>query len=109
MHCNSTFISSVVRSTFTNMNSPINKNVRLCAFLTLVREMLDVGGLEGMFVQGFMYGFSREVFAWSNFACDAIALREGLLWLGSYDSALSKEKFNSIRPIDYKLTTIANY
>jgi len=31
MHCNSTFISSTVRSAFTNMNSPIVKNVRLCA------------------------------------------------------------------------------
>jgi len=30
MHCNSTFISSVVRSVFINMNSPIGKNARLC-------------------------------------------------------------------------------
>jgi len=44
-------------------------------------------------VQRFTYGLRREVFAWSIFACEAIALREGLLWLGSYDSALSKEEF----------------
>jgi len=31
MYCNSTFISSVVWSAFTNMNCPISKNVRLCA------------------------------------------------------------------------------
>jgi len=31
MHCNSTFISSVVSSVFTNMNYSIDKNVRLCA------------------------------------------------------------------------------
>jgi len=30
MHCNSTFISSVVRSALTNMNSPIGKNVKHC-------------------------------------------------------------------------------
>jgi len=51
----------------------------------------------------FIYGMRREVITWSHFACDAIAVREGLLWLGSYDSALSKAEFSSI--IDY----IANY
>jgi len=31
MHCHSTFISSVVRFAFNNMNSHIGKSVRLCA------------------------------------------------------------------------------
>jgi len=105
MHCNSTFISSVVRSAFTNMNSPIGKNVRLCSLKYSIGEG-DVRCWrfnKEFFVQRFIYGLPREVFAWSKFACQAIALRERLLWLGSYDSALSKEQFSSI--IDY----IANY
>jgi len=70
-----------------------------------VRELLDVAGLvrNVLCVQRFIYGLPWEVYAWSNFACDDIALGEGLLWLGSYDSALSKDEFSSI--IDY----IANY
>jgi len=43
--------------------------------------MLDVGGLVRQFiVRRFIYGLPREVYA-----CEAITLREGLLWLGSYD------------------------
>jgi len=30
LHYNSTFLSSVVRSAFDNMNSPVGKSVRLC-------------------------------------------------------------------------------
>jgi len=65
MHCNSTFISSVVRSAFSNMNSPIGMNVRLCALKYgigegqkyEVREMLDVGGS----VRHFLFGVSLMV------------------------------------------------
>jgi len=60
--------------------------------------MLDVGGL----VRNCIYGLP-QVFVWLYFACKAISLREGLLWLGSYDTALSKEELTSI--IDF----IANY
>jgi len=44
MPCNSTFISSVVKSLFTNMNESICTNVRLCA-QNKVLVILDVGGL----------------------------------------------------------------
>jgi len=94
MYCDSMSISSVVRSAFTNMKS-ICKNVRLCALKYGIGEG-DVGCWrfsKEFFDQRFIYGMPRKIFAWKNFACDAIALREGLLWLGSYDSALSKEEF----------------
>jgi len=53
MLCNSTFISSVVRSAFTNMNSPIGKNVRLCALKYVIGEQ-DVGG----FVKNLLFSAS---------------------------------------------------
>jgi len=40
-----------------------------------VREMLDVGRFsKEIFVQRFTGGLPREVFAWSNLACEVIAL-----------------------------------
>jgi len=78
------------------MNSPFGKNARLRALKYGIGEG-DVGCWrfsEECFVQRFIYGLPREVFAWSNFA--SIALRGGLPWLGSYDSALSKEEISSI-------------
>jgi len=50
MHCNAKFISSVVRSAFTNMNYPIGKNVRLYATKYGIGEG-DVGDL----VRNFLY------------------------------------------------------
>jgi len=68
LHC------SVLRSAFTNINSPIGKNVRLCA----LKYGIGVGDVgcwsfsKEVFVQRFIYGLPREVFAWSNFACEAL-------------------------------------
>jgi len=80
--------------TYTNINSPIGKNVSLCALKYGTAEG-DVGcwkfSQEILFSASFMVCHWRFL-AWSNFACEAIALRGGLLWLGSYDSALSKEE-----------------
>jgi len=42
MHCNSMFTIFVMRSAFTNMNSPIDKSVRLCALNYGIGEE-DVG------------------------------------------------------------------
>jgi len=70
-----------VRSAFTNMNSPIGKNVRLCALRYGIGEGdFVVGGLVRTFLVSFIYGLPREVFAGSKSACEAIALHEGLLW-----------------------------
>jgi len=94
-----------VRSTFTNFNSPIGKNLQLCS-LKYGFGVGDVGCWsfsKEFAVQRFIYGLPWEIFAWSNFACEVIALRQSLRWLGSYDSALSKGEFLSI--IEY----IANY
>jgi len=88
-HCNSTFINSVVRSALTNMNSTIDRNVRLCALKYGIGE----GDVEcwrfgkECFVQRFIYGLPREAFAWSKVACEVIAPPEGLLCFSSYDSA----------------------
>jgi len=41
IHFNSTYISSVVRSVFTNMNSLIGKSVRLCALKYEIGEVDD--------------------------------------------------------------------
>jgi len=86
MYCNSMFISSVMRSAFTNMSSPIGKNVRLCALNYGIGEG-DVGCwrfIKEFFVQHFVTGG----FSWSKFACEAIALREDLPWLGWYEAWL---------------------
>jgi len=83
------------------MNSPNGKNVRLCA-LKYGNGWGDAGFWrfsKEFFVQRFIYGLPRKVSAWSKFACEAIAPRDGLLWLGSYDSAIPKEEFSPI--IDY--------
>jgi len=63
MHFNSTYISSIVRSPFTNMNSLIGKNVSLCA-LKYGNGEGDVGCSrfsKEFFVQHFIYGLPREV------------------------------------------------
>jgi len=69
----------------------------------IVREMLDVAGL----VRNFLFSASLMVchgrFSRGRILRVAIALREGLLWFGSYYSALSKEQFSSIS------ANIANY
>jgi len=44
-----------------------------------------------------------RIFAWLNYVCETIALRDGLLWLGLHGSAILKEESSSI--VDY----IANY
>jgi len=67
LHCNSMFrlISSVMRSAFTNMNSPIGKNAILCALKYGIGER-DVGCWrfsKAFLVQRFIYGLPREVFA----------------------------------------------
>jgi len=63
----------------------------------LVREMLDVGGLERncLFGVSFMVCHGR-FFAWSNFVCEAFALREGLLWLGSMTPHYRRKNFLSL-------------
>jgi len=62
MHCNSAFISYVVRSAFTNKNSPM---VRIWDFVlestVLLREMLDFRGLvRNFFVRHFIYCLPQE-------------------------------------------------
>jgi len=47
----------------------------------VVRKMLYVGGLVSDILFGAFYRLPREAFAWLNFACEVIALREGLMWL----------------------------
>jgi len=71
-------MSSVVRSAFTNMKSPIGKNVRLCdlQYMVLVREMLDVGGLLENVLFGDSFMISHVRFMRGRILCDAIALRE---------------------------------
>jgi len=82
---------------FTNMNSPIGKNVRLrvSALNNGIGEG-DVGcrrySVE-YFVRHFIYGLPRQVSAWSKCACEATALREGLLWLGSYTTLRYRKKY----------------
>jgi len=44
MYYNSTSISSVVRSAFTNMNASNGRDARLCALKYGIGEMLDIGG-----------------------------------------------------------------
>jgi len=70
MHCDSTIISSVVRSAFTNTNSPIGKNVRLCALYTvLVRELLDVGGLADNCLFGVIFLVCHRRFLRGRILC----------------------------------------
>jgi len=60
--------------------------------------MLDVKGLvTNVLFSAIFMGFGTGGF------CEAIAVREGLLWLGSYDSALLKKEVSSI------FVYIANY
>jgi len=61
--------------------------------------MMYVGGLVTHFLFSESFMVAMGGFCMVDFACEALALREGLLQLGSYDSILLKEEFSPI--IDY--------
>jgi len=72
------------------------------SYSILVREKLDVGCFSALYLWFATGGFCvvklcvrGHCSTWGA-ACEAIALREGLLWLGSYDSALLNVEFFSI-------------
>jgi len=61
MHCNSTFISYVARSAFTNVNSPIGKNDRLRALKHREDDIRCWRFSKEYFVRCFICGLPREV------------------------------------------------
>jgi len=65
MRYNYTFVSTVVRSAFTEMNSPIGKNLRLCALKYGICE--GDAGCWRFFGECFVRGFislPQEIFVW---------------------------------------------